>query len=350
MIPAYVRHLAGRARRAEHAGRSSVKDDGGHADVRRGARLWPRRGGEAMAAAIARCRQTGVVAMTLANAHHIGRVGAYGELAIAAGLVSLHFVNVSRPPRPRRAFLGNRCALLDESRLHRAARHRSAAACAARHGHELRVGDGQDPRRQERGQAGAEGVAIDPSGEPTRDPNVMYSEPHGALLPFGGHKGYALAVVTELLAGALSGGPTHPARQRAARRHRQQHVHDPGRPGAAWPASTGSAARSTASWTTSRPRRRRRRGPRAGPRRSGAPRSRGAPRTGIAVDPRPGRKSSRPEKMARPGAIAPPWPWSDLDRVVAEAGHPADELGGGGEARACRRAARAARGRCTRSG
>ena len=34
-----------------------------------------------MAAAIARCRQTGVVAMTLANAHHIGRVGAYGEMA-----------------------------------------------------------------------------------------------------------------------------------------------------------------------------------------------------------------------------------------------------------------------------
>jgi uncharacterized oxidoreductase len=53
-----------------------------------------------------------------------------------------------------------------------------------------------------------EGVLIDPEGRPTRDPNVMYREPHGALLPFGGHKGYALAVVTELLAGALSGGPT----------------------------------------------------------------------------------------------------------------------------------------------
>jgi len=37
---------------------------------------------------------------------------------------------------------------------------------------------------------------------------VMYQEPHGALQTFGGHKGYALAVVTELLAGALSGGPT----------------------------------------------------------------------------------------------------------------------------------------------
>ena len=44
----------------------------------------------------------------------------------------------------------------------------------------------------------------------------MYSEPHGALLPFGGHKGYALAVVTELLAGALSGGPTIQPGQPAA--------------------------------------------------------------------------------------------------------------------------------------
>src|ERR1700757_2203931 len=48
-----------------------------------------------MAAATPRCRGTGVVAMTLANAHHIGRVGTYGELASGAGLVSLHFVNVT---------------------------------------------------------------------------------------------------------------------------------------------------------------------------------------------------------------------------------------------------------------
>jgi uncharacterized oxidoreductase len=36
----------------------------------------------------------------------------------------------------------------------------------------------------------------------------MYREPRGSLLPFGAHKGYALAVVTELLAGAMSGGGT----------------------------------------------------------------------------------------------------------------------------------------------
>src|SRR5207249_534949 len=52
------------------------------------------------------------------------------------------------------------------------------------------------------------GLLIDSAGKPTRDPNVMYDTPIGALRTFGGHKGYALAVMTELLAGALSGGPT----------------------------------------------------------------------------------------------------------------------------------------------
>src|SRR5262249_7628154 len=65
------------------------------------------------------------------------------------------------------------------------------------------------------GKPAPEGALIDARGRPTRDPNVMYSEPHGALLPFGGHKGYALAVVTELLATALTGGPSiQPGNQR----------------------------------------------------------------------------------------------------------------------------------------
>jgi uncharacterized oxidoreductase len=54
----------------------------------------------------------------------------------------------------------------------------------------------------------AEGALIDATGRPTRDPNVMYQEPSGSLRPFGEHKGYALAVVTELLATALTGGPS----------------------------------------------------------------------------------------------------------------------------------------------
>ena len=61
------------------------------------------------------------------------------------------------------------------------------------------------------------GNLIDAQGAPTDDPEVMYREPRGSLLPFGAHKGYALAVLTELLAGAMSGGGTHPAREPAPR-------------------------------------------------------------------------------------------------------------------------------------
>jgi uncharacterized oxidoreductase len=54
-----------------------------------------------------------------------------------------------------------------------------------------------------------EGLLIDAAGKPTTDPGVMYNPPSGALLPFGLHKGGGLAVICDLLAGALTGGRTH---------------------------------------------------------------------------------------------------------------------------------------------
>jgi hydroxycarboxylate dehydrogenase B len=42
---------------------------------------------------IAKCRAMGLSMVALRNAGHIGRVGDYAEMAAAAGLVSVHFVN-----------------------------------------------------------------------------------------------------------------------------------------------------------------------------------------------------------------------------------------------------------------
>jgi uncharacterized oxidoreductase len=65
-----------------------------------------------------------------------------------------------------------------------------------------------------KGQAPA-GVLIDHDGNPTTNPAVMYEEPLGALLTAAGHKGYALAVVCDLLGSALFGGFTpQPSRLR----------------------------------------------------------------------------------------------------------------------------------------
>ena len=47
-----------------------------------------------------------------------------------------------------------------------------------------------------------DGWAIDADGNPTNDPSVALA---GAQLPFGGHKGAAIAMMVELLAGALIG-------------------------------------------------------------------------------------------------------------------------------------------------
>jgi len=206
MVPSYIRHL--KAGLVVPNTRAKVVKDDGAVLMFDGGRGYGRGvAGEAMAAAIARSRQTGVVAVTLANAHHIGRVGAYGELASAAGLVSLHFVNVTDHRAIVAPFRGTD------------ARFVTNPVCIALPGTERQppvlldmatsaIAMGKVRVAKNEGHEVPEGILIDDKGRPTRDPNVMYREPHGALLPFGGHKGYALAVVTELLAGALSGGPT----------------------------------------------------------------------------------------------------------------------------------------------
>jgi LDH2 family malate/lactate/ureidoglycolate dehydrogenase len=57
-------------------------------------------------------------------------------------------------------------------------------------------------RRARLGDQLPQGVAVDADGQPTIDPVAALA---GAMLPFGGHKGSALALMVELLAGALTG-------------------------------------------------------------------------------------------------------------------------------------------------
>ena len=55
-------------------------------------------GVQAMELGIERARRHGSCILTLAHAHHLGRIGHFAEMATSHGLVSMHFVNVlSRP-------------------------------------------------------------------------------------------------------------------------------------------------------------------------------------------------------------------------------------------------------------
>ena len=53
-----------------------------------------------------------------------------------------------------------------------------------------------------------DGNLVDADGKPTNDPARFFENPVGALLPFGEHKGYGMAMACELLAGAVSGAKT----------------------------------------------------------------------------------------------------------------------------------------------
>ncbi len=56
-----------------------------------------------------------------------------------------------------------------------------------------------------RGEMAPSGWLIDATGAPTTDPASLFADPPGALLTAGSHKGFALSLVVEVLAGILSG-------------------------------------------------------------------------------------------------------------------------------------------------
>ena len=164
---------------------------------------------QAMEIAIERARAHGVCVIGLRNAHHIGRVGHWAEQAIAAGFASVHFTNVLSPHMMVVPFGGARARYLTNPFTVGIPRPGGDpilldyATSAIAYG-KVRVAY----NRKEKVPAGC---LIDARGQPTDDPAVLF-EPDGgrlgALAPFAAHKGYALAMVCELLGGALIGAPT----------------------------------------------------------------------------------------------------------------------------------------------
>jgi hydroxycarboxylate dehydrogenase B len=167
-------------------------------------------GRQAMDLAIASARDTGLGLLALRNTHHLGRIGGYGDQAVAVGMLSLHFVNaVSGPPVV--APFGGGEARFGTNPI-------CIAVPALAPGSQPLILDfatsalavGKVRVAHAAGKQVPAGSLVDHAGHPTTDPGVMYGDgPRGALLPFGLHKGSGLALMCEILAGALTGGGTN---------------------------------------------------------------------------------------------------------------------------------------------
>lgn len=160
-------------------------------------------GHEAMLMGIERAKKHGTCIMALGNAHHLCRIGAWAEMAIEAGLISVHFTNViSRgsvaPHGGSDARFGTNPFTVGIPVKGREPILLDFATSV--------VAQGKARVAHNKGEKFPPGRLIDNHGNPTEDPKFAVVPPIGAILPFGEHKGSGLAVVCELLGGALAAG------------------------------------------------------------------------------------------------------------------------------------------------
>jgi LDH2 family malate/lactate/ureidoglycolate dehydrogenase len=144
-------------------------------------------------------KQLGLGAVAVRNSSHFGAAGYYADRAAEQGLIGLAFTNAM----PAIAPTGGSEGLLGTNPIGAAfpipgadpviADMATAVVARSRIRHALAAGQKTIP----------EGWALDPSGRPTTDPGVAVK---GSLLPIGGPKGYALALMVEILCSALSDG------------------------------------------------------------------------------------------------------------------------------------------------
>jgi uncharacterized oxidoreductase len=204
MIPRYIRSLQeGELKLNRHA--QLARDAGALLSVDGDLGFGQVVAHEAMELGMQRARAMGICAVGLRNAHHIGRIGHWAEQCAQGGLVSFHFVNVAGDPLV--APFGG----IDP-------RIGTNPFCAGypRQGKPPLVLDfatsklafGKTRVAYNKGMRLPPGSVIDHQGQPSDDPRVMHEEPHGSLLPFGEHKGFGLAALCEIFAGALAGGYT----------------------------------------------------------------------------------------------------------------------------------------------
>lgn len=150
----------------------------------------------AMQLATTKAKAAGLGAVAVRNSSHLGRAGHPAAIAAEAGLIGVAASNAS--PRlvaapGARAVLGNNpwaVAVPGEQIIVVDMANSVVAA-------------GKIRAAQAAGERIPIGWAVDEQGDATSDAQAALS---GALLAFGGHKGWALALVVDVLTGVLSGG------------------------------------------------------------------------------------------------------------------------------------------------
>lgn len=168
----------------------------------------------AMRLAMEKARATGLGGVAVRGCNHLGRAGEFALMAAAEGMMGMVMVNSPQTGALGMAPFGGREGRLAPNVLCFAMPRRGNQpflldmTCSV-------IPEGKLRLLRNRGEPLPPDAAVDGRGQPTTDPAAVYGPPLGALLPLGGkagHKGFGLALVCDILAGALGGSGTSQSR------------------------------------------------------------------------------------------------------------------------------------------
>src|SRR5262249_54754363 len=139
-----------------------------------------------------RAERAGVCAVTLVNCSHTGRLGSYTERVARRGMAALIMVNTGGHGQWVAPF-GGSAGRISTNPMSLAVPVDGEAALV------LDIATSVAPEGKVRalmvaGKSLPEGWIMDAQGQPSTTAADLYGPPRGALLPFGGHKGFGLAM------------------------------------------------------------------------------------------------------------------------------------------------------------
>lgn len=149
---------------------------------------------KAMEIAIQKAKETGIAVVGIHDSNHFGVAGYYSDMAVMEDMIGFVIANTEPAVAPiggKEPILGtNPIAIGIPSNKHYVSVDMATSASAR----------GKLLEAMRKGQKIPENVALDEDGNPTIDPECAL---RGSILPFGAHKGYALAFMIEIMAGPL---------------------------------------------------------------------------------------------------------------------------------------------------
>ncbi|MGV8143345.1 MAG: L-sulfolactate dehydrogenase [Methanothermobacter sp.] len=148
----------------------------------------------AMEIAMDKAKETGIGMVGVHESNHFGVTGYYTDMAIMQDLIGIAIANTEPAVAPiggKKPIIGtNPIAIGIPSNKNYVSVDMATSATAR----------GKLLEAMRKGEKIPENVALDSEGTPTIDPQAALK---GSILPFGAHKGYALAFMIEILAGPL---------------------------------------------------------------------------------------------------------------------------------------------------